>query len=114
MAHKHASIGHRAWFAYCALSGGPTVRPPSKRSLEVKYHLSNKDLSRLIWDQYERPTYEKMQRFAAALGTTAEWLHHEEGPAPLVDWLVPPRPPVPKGMQKKTKSGSMPKVAQKG
>jgi hypothetical protein len=112
MAQKHASIGHRAWFAYCALTGGPATPRPSKRSLEVKYGLSNKDLSRLIWDFYERPSYEKMQRFAAALGTTAEWLDREEGPGPFVDWVIPSRPAAPKGMLKKTKSGSIKKVVE--
>jgi hypothetical protein len=111
MVRKHASIGHRAWFAFQALAGGPTTRPPSKRSLEMKYGLSNKDLSRLIWDFYERPSYEKMQRFSAALGVTAEWLDREEGPGPRVDWLIAPRPAVPDGMVKRTKSGSIKKVA---
>ncbi len=110
MGMKHLTLGHRAWYALQALAGAPGVRPPSKHSLEVKYGLSNKDLSRLIWDVYERPSYEKMGKFAAALGTTPEWLDREEGPGPVIDWIIAPRPPPPPGMAKKTKSGSLKRV----
>jgi hypothetical protein len=114
MAAQHfPTIGHRAWFAYQALARDPHGRPPSRRSLERKYGLSNKDLARLIWDFYERPSYEKMQKFAAALGTTPEWLAREEGPGPQVSFPVPPRPPPPAGMQKRTKSGQI-KAAKEG
>jgi hypothetical protein len=105
-----ATIGHRAWFAWQCLPRDSRGSPPTRRSLEIKHGLSNKDLTRLIYDFYERPSYEKMQKFAAALSTTPEWLDREEGPGPLVGMPVQPRPPPPKGMQKRTKSGQVKKA----
>lgn len=111
MTTSKRTLGERAWFAYQCLATGPHSRPPSKRSLEKQYGLSNKDLSRLIWDFYERPSYEKMQKFAAALGTTPEWLDREEGPGPRVGFSVPARPPAPEGMlRKRQKSGAIPRA----
>lgn len=106
---RFATVGLRAWFAYQALTD-EHGREPSVRELERRAGLANKDLWRLIYDVYKRPSYEKMQQFAAALGTTPEWLAREEGPGPQVSWQTRPRPPIPPGMRKKTKSGSMKRV----
>jgi hypothetical protein len=106
------TLGHRAWFAYQCLPRDSQGRPPSRRSLERRHGLANKDLARLIWDFYERPSYGKMHKFAAALGTTPEWLDKEEGPGPVTGFPVMPRPEPPKGMMKKRKSGPMQKVTE--
>lgn len=104
---RFPSRGLRAWFAWQCLPRDRKGAPPSFRSLERQHGLSNNDLSRLVWDAYERLTVEKARKFAAALGTTAEWLEWEEGPGPMASLPVPERPAPPPGKLKRTKSGSI-------
>ena len=110
--YEFPSRGHRAWFAWKCLPRDERGEPPTFRSLERAHGLANKDLSRLVWDFYKRPSYEKMQRFAAALKTTPEWLEHEEGVGPSAKGYVQPRPEPPAGMTRRTRSGQLRKVTQ--
>jgi hypothetical protein len=88
----HASLGHRAWFAWQCLPRDDRGRPPSWRSLEIDHDLPNATLPRIIWGRTRRPSAEILSQVAAALGTTIDWLLYERGEGPAARWPVVPRP----------------------
>lgn len=107
------SIGHRVWFAWHCLPRDAKDQPPSFRSLEERYGLSNATLRRWLWDlNTERPTRKGADGVARALGTTPEWIVDEDGPGPKADRPIKQRPTLEEAgiKAKRAPSGSMKRV----
>jgi hypothetical protein len=90
-----ATMGQRAWFAWKCLPRDERGDPPSWRELEEKHGLSNGSIYKLTWDLTTRPSFEQLEKIAAALGTTPGWLQAGKGDGPRARWPVENRPAAP-------------------
>lgn len=108
---RFGSVGERAWWAWQCLPRNDRDQPPTWRSLEKKYGMTNATIRRWIWDlNTENPTVKTAAVVATALRCTPEWLVDEEGPGPMTDRHIPRRPAPPKKQPKRPPSGEQPKV----
>lgn len=88
------TLADRVWYAYhCLPRTGRLRKPPSKRSLEIRYGLSNGMLGRLMAGERQHPEPETLVALAKMFGVTMEWLVTGEGTAPESREPVPPRVP---------------------
>jgi hypothetical protein len=93
-------MGERAWWAYQCLPRDAWGEPPPLRELERAHGLGNAALRKLIWDVTVRPGLAQLEKLAAALQVTPEWLQFGRGTMPLASAYPVPRPPPPAGIQK--------------
>ncbi len=99
------TIGQRAWFAWKCLPRDPKGNPPAWRELEEKHGLSNGSLYKITWDFAKRPGFDQLEKLAAALNVTPQWLMKGTGPGPVAGWPIEPRPAPPERKLGKARSG---------
>ena len=97
-----STLAQRAWFAWHCLPRTEKGQPPSIRSLEGAYELSNAQLRKLIMGLSKRPSYGELVKMAMALDCDPEWLQSGQGEGPRATTFIPEGPPLPKP------KGSMP------
>lgn len=94
----------RAWLAWQCLPRGATGAPPNVRELERKHHLANNQLRKLVRGLSKRPSFVELEKMAAALQTSVEWLQFGRGEPPRAHQQPAPwpGPHVPKARPRKT------------
>lgn len=87
------TLADRAWLAYHSLARSKRGKPPSYRSLEMRFALSGGTLSRLMMGDRGEHSYDVRLLIAKALETTVEFLWKGVGDPPRPTGIVPPRLP---------------------
>jgi len=88
------TLADRIWYAYhCLPRTGRMRKPPTRRSLEIKYGLSNGMLGRLLAGERQHPEPETLVALSKMFGVSLDWLMTGDGVAPVATEPVPPRVP---------------------
>lgn len=88
------SLADRAWHAYyCLPRTGKHRKPPSYRSLEQKYGLSNGMLGRIMAGERKHPEPETLVALSKMFSVSLDWLMTGQGQGPVSKEPVPPRVP---------------------
>jgi hypothetical protein len=95
----------RVWYAYHCLPRDEAGRLPSIRSVEDDNGVAHGTLNKLFEARakLERTNHERVERIAAALRTTVDWLLYGKGVPPTSRIAPPPWP----GPKKRTRSGTI-------